>query len=66
MDSKDFNAAIASMPLITVLRGIQEKEVDDVAKVLIESGITVLEVPLRTKNPPASPIDNQATRSINS
>lgn len=65
VQSKDFNTAIASMPLITVLRGIQEKEVDNVANVLIENGITVVEVPLRTKNPPLTPIDDQAIRSIN-
>jgi len=65
VQSNDFNDAIASMPLIVSLRGIQENEVNDIGKVLIDSGITVLEVTVRTKNAALSPIDDNAIRSLN-
>ncbi len=65
MQSINFNDAIASMPLIASLRGIQENEVHDVGKVLIDSGITVLEVTVRTKNAALSPLDDNAIRSLN-
>jgi len=65
VQSKDFNDAIASMPLIVSLRGIQENEVSDVGKVLIDSGITVLEVTVRTKNAALSSLDDNAIRSLN-
>jgi 2-dehydro-3-deoxyphosphogalactonate aldolase len=65
MESRDFNDAIASMPIIVALRGIQENEVNDVGKVLIDNGITVLEVPIRTKNAALSSLDANAIRSLN-
>ncbi len=64
MQSKTFNDAIASMPLIPALRGMQENEVNEVGKVLVESGITVLEVPVRTKNAALSSLDDNAIRSL--
>lgn len=64
VQSKDFNDAIASMPLIPALRGIQENEVTDIGKILIDSGITVLEVTVRTKNAALSLIDDNAIRSL--
>ncbi len=64
MQSKDFKDAIASMPLIVSLRGIQENEVNDIGKVLIDCGITVLEVTVRTQNAALSSLDDNAIRSL--
>jgi 2-dehydro-3-deoxyphosphogalactonate aldolase len=64
MQAINFDDAIGAMPLIVALRGIQENEVDDVGKVLIDSGITVLEVTVRTKDAALSGLDDKAVRSL--
>lgn len=60
----NFNDAIDSMPLIVSLRGIHINEVSEVGKILIEAGIKVLEVTIRTKNAATSSLDNDALRTL--
>lgn len=61
---KDFNDAIKSMPIIPALRGILEDEVESVGKALLDNGISIFEVPIRTKNAAFSSIEDGAIRSI--
>lgn len=49
-----FAAATATMPIIAVLRGVQPGEAEDVATVLYEAGLRLLEVPLNSPDPLAS------------
>jgi 2-dehydro-3-deoxyphosphogalactonate aldolase len=58
--------ALLSMPLVVALRGISEGQAEDVARVLGEGGVTVLEVTVRTKDAAISPMDAAALRSIES
>lgn len=64
MTNNQFDNAIASMPIIPALRGIQAREVDSVASTLIECGIKVVEVTVRTKNAVSSPLDQEAIKSL--
>jgi 2-dehydro-3-deoxyphosphogalactonate aldolase len=64
MENKDFNDAIKSMPIIAALRGIQESEVNKIGGILLDGGISVFEVPIRTKDAALSEIDAHAIRSI--
>lgn len=47
----DLNAALAEMPLIAILRGLEPDAAVDVASVLIEAGLRVIEVPLNSPSP---------------
>ncbi|MBC2652381.1 2-dehydro-3-deoxy-6-phosphogalactonate aldolase [Novosphingobium flavum] len=47
-------AALASCPLVAILRGIRPDEVEAVADALVETGFTLLEVPLNSPDPLAS------------
>ena len=38
-------------PLVAILRGIQPKEVIDIANVLVDSGFSIIEVPLNSPDP---------------
>lgn len=48
---KLWNEKFAEMPLIAILRGLSPAEAVDVATVLVEAGIKVLEVPLNSPDP---------------
>ncbi len=46
-----FDDAIARMPIIAILRGIEPAEAVDVGEALVEAGVRVLEVPLNSPAP---------------
>lgn len=56
--------ALSGMRLIPALRGLPTKEALGVAETLVGLGATVLEIPLRTKDPAFSPIDAEALGSL--
>ncbi|MDD2861776.1 MAG: 2-dehydro-3-deoxy-6-phosphogalactonate aldolase [Acidiphilium sp.] len=47
----DLKSRLAAAPLIAILRGVRPDEVEAIAAVLIESGITIIEVPLNSPDP---------------
>ena len=46
-----FNAEFAKLPLVAILRGLQPQEAVAVGQALVQSGITLLEVPLNSPQP---------------
>ncbi len=44
-------AALKEMPVIAILRGIKPEDVKDVAEVLVEAGIRIIEIPLNSPRP---------------
>lgn len=46
-----FDAALASLPLIAILRGLRPEESEAVATVLYEAGFRLIEVPLNSPEP---------------
>ena len=56
-----FDQAFARCPLIAILRGMQPSEVEAIGAALIETGITIIEVPLNSPQPLDS-IERLATR----
>ncbi|POF61804.1 2-dehydro-3-deoxy-6-phosphogalactonate aldolase [Novacetimonas maltaceti] len=46
-----FDTAFARCPLIAILRGIQPHEVLDIGRVLVDTGFTIIEVPLNSPAP---------------
>ena len=46
-----FDAAFARCPLIAILRGVTPPEVEDIGEALVESGFTLIEVPLNSPDP---------------
>ena len=48
---KFIRVTLTQMPLIAILRGIPPEEAPRVAKVLIDAGIRIIEVPLNSPNP---------------
>ena len=50
MDS-DLQQALASMPLVAILRGITPRESVDVGRMLVEEGFSIIEVPLNSPQP---------------
>lgn len=46
-----FDAAFARCPLIAILRGVTPDEVEDIGEALVESGFTLIEVPLNSPDP---------------
>ncbi len=46
-----FAAAMLSLPLVAILRGIKPGEAADLGKVLVARGFTILEVPLNSPDP---------------
>ena len=51
------NSLLQKAPVIAILRGVTPDEVEEIATVLIESGVRIIEVPM---NSPA-PLDSIAT-----
>lgn len=47
----DFASALASLPLIAILRGIRPDEVEAAGEALVEAGFTLIEVPLNSPEP---------------
>ena len=41
-------------PLVAILRGVQSNEIISIAKVLVDSGFSIIEVPLNSPDPLAS------------
>ncbi|GER04271.1 hypothetical protein JCM17846_19530 [Iodidimonas nitroreducens] len=41
---------LAAMPIIAILRGITPDAVEDVGAILVDAGITIIEVPLNSPN----------------
>jgi 2-dehydro-3-deoxyphosphogalactonate aldolase len=50
----DFATAFARCPLVAILRGIRPDEADAVGAALVETGFSVIEVPLNSPDPLAS------------
>lgn len=46
--SSSFDEHFAALPIIAILRGIRLHEVDDVARVLLDEGIRLIEIPLNS------------------
>ena len=46
-----FDAAIAELPLVAILRGLRPEDALDVGGVLVEAGFRVIEVPLNSPGP---------------
>jgi len=46
-----FEDYLAAMPLVAILRGVKPEEVVEIGRSLIDSGITIIEVPLNSPNP---------------
>ncbi len=46
-----FDAAFARCPLIAILRGVKPDEVEAIGEALVESGFTLVEVPLNSPDP---------------
>ncbi len=46
-----FDAAFARCPLIAILRGVTPGEVEGIGEALVESGFTLIEVPLNSPDP---------------
>lgn len=46
-----FNAEFAKLPLVAILRGVEPQEAVAVGQALVQSGITLLEVPLNSPQP---------------
>jgi 2-dehydro-3-deoxyphosphogalactonate aldolase len=49
--SKNFAAALAACPLVAILRGVQPGEAQEVGDALVQSGWTLIEVPLNSPQP---------------
>lgn len=45
------NAAMAEIPLIAILRGVQPHEVLEIAQIIFQAGIKVIEIPLNSPEP---------------
>ena len=50
----DLRAALSYCPIAAILRGVKPDEIDAIGDALIESGVTVIEVPLNSPQPFAS------------
>ena len=48
---KTIKSLLTEMPLIAILRGIHPEEATQVAKVLVDAGFRIIEVPLNSPNP---------------
>ncbi|MFT9331277.1 MAG: 2-dehydro-3-deoxy-6-phosphogalactonate aldolase [Acetobacter persici] len=46
-----FNKAFEACPLIAILRGVRPEEVMDIGQVLVDTGFTIIEVPLNSPSP---------------
>ena len=48
---RSLSSYLKQKPLVAILRGIQPKEVIDIANVLVDSGFSIIEVPLNSPDP---------------
>ncbi|MFZ4761820.1 MAG: 2-dehydro-3-deoxy-6-phosphogalactonate aldolase [Alphaproteobacteria bacterium] len=62
--SQKFFSCIAHTPLIAVLRGLKPNDALAVGQLLVDAGITVLEVPVRKKADNFAVLDVESIRSI--
>lgn len=49
--SEGFEAALAELPLVAILRGVRPEEAEAVGGVLVEAGFRLIEVPLNSPEP---------------
>ena len=47
----DLRAALTQCPIAAILRGVTPDEIDAIGDALVETGITIIEVPLNSPNP---------------
>jgi 2-dehydro-3-deoxyphosphogalactonate aldolase len=47
----DLDAALAAMPLIAILRGLEPDNAEPVGNVLLAAGFRIIEVPLNSPRP---------------
>jgi 2-dehydro-3-deoxyphosphogalactonate aldolase len=47
----DLRAALKACPIAAILRGVKPDEIDAIGDVLVEAGVTVIEVPLNSPDP---------------
>ena len=52
--SQTLAEALAEMPLVAILRGVRHDEVTEIAEVIVNAGIRIIEVPLNSPEPFAS------------
>jgi 2-dehydro-3-deoxyphosphogalactonate aldolase len=48
---RDFGDALATCPLVAILRGVRPGECLEIAQALVEAGFTIIEVPLNSPEP---------------
>ncbi|MDD7887867.1 bifunctional 4-hydroxy-2-oxoglutarate aldolase/2-dehydro-3-deoxy-phosphogluconate aldolase [Flavivirga sp. 57AJ16] len=64
MKTRNFLDALKEMPIVPALRGLKETEAKQVGQTLLDSGITIFEVPIRTGNAAFSEIDTESLKCI--
>lgn len=62
--NESLERALSSTHVIPALRGLTAQEALGVSETLLRLGVTVLEVPLRTRDPAFSPIDPEALKVL--
>lgn len=53
-NSSEFEAAMARLPLVAILRGVEPHEAEAIGGALIDAGFSMIEVPLNSPDPLAS------------
>jgi 2-dehydro-3-deoxyphosphogalactonate aldolase len=47
----DLRAALTQCPIVAILRGVKPDEIDPIGDALVETGVTIIEVPLNSPRP---------------